>query len=139
MQLPQFFQKVVSFLGLMMLSRVLSRRVGARVLVQAFNTQSNVVLSRPACRLPAATKAFSSSLGASQIDEDLDAALDGLLGETMGEIIEPKVTEIKEPKIETKQPVPEVLVKTVRGAPRYCVSAYQTPCSHNVFAITGGD
>lgn len=75
------------------------------MLVHAFNSQATVRAVLPGSRLATASRTFSSSVQATEVDEDLDAALDGLLGETF--------SEIEGTHMEDSKPIPDALVETV--------------------------
>ena len=99
--------------GMMMFSAMLSRRVATRVLVQAFSTRSNGVTGRS---VVLATnnhiqRHFSSERRvATEVDEDLDSALDSLLGDAIKGGAE---AESQANHMEDSKPVPPKLTETV--------------------------
>lgn len=101
-------------LGIIMFSMFLSRRVSTRVLVQAFTTRSNGVASRSVflgTNKNYLHRPFSSARGvAAEVDEDLDSALDSLLGDAIKGVEE---KESNEPHMKDSKPVPSKLVETV--------------------------
>jgi hypothetical protein len=113
---------------MMMFSMMLSRRVSTRVLVQAFTTRSNGVATRSvfAANNFHIHRPFSSARGvAAEVDEDLDSALDSLLGDAIRDVetaaeskdslleTEPKGAEVEEHHMKDSHPVPPKLVETV--------------------------
>lgn len=76
------------------------------MLVHAFNSQATVRAVLPGSRLATASRTLASSVQATEVDEELDAALNGLLGETF--------SEIEGTHMEDSKPIPEALLATVR-------------------------
>lgn len=93
---------------------MLSKRVSTRVLVQAFSTRSNGVVGRAGFLTASSNhihRQFSSARGvAAEVDEDLDSALDSLLGDAIKSV---EGRESREPHMKDSKPVPPKLVETV--------------------------
>lgn len=100
--------------AIMMFSMMLSKRVSTRVLVQAFSTRSNGVVGRAGFLTASSNhihRQFSSARGvAAEVDEDLDSALDSLLGDAIKSV---EGRESREPHMKDSKPVPPKLVETV--------------------------
>ncbi len=104
-------RNILASVGVMMISVVLSRRVSTRMLVQAFTTRSNglAVQSFSQVKYNQVPRQFLSSQRVAQVDEDLDAALDNLLGDAMKDGQE----KAKEAHIKDSKPLPPKLLETV--------------------------
>ena len=75
-------RNILSSIVVMMFSMAFSRRVATRVLVQGFSTRSSGVAARSFLATNSNLRQFSAR-EATQVDEDLDAALDDLLGNAL--------------------------------------------------------
>lgn len=104
----QSARSILSSIVMMMFSMAFSRKVTTRVLVQAFTTRSSAVAARSFLATNNNHRQFSSR-GATEVAEDLDAALDDLLGNAFKSEYPPA----PENHMKDSKPVPPKLVDTV--------------------------
>jgi hypothetical protein len=104
----QSARSILSSIVMMMFSMAFSGKVTTRVLVQAFTTRSSAVAARSFLATNNNLRQFSSR-GAAEVAEDLDAALDDLLGNAFKSENPPA----PENHMKDSKPVPPKLVDTV--------------------------
>jgi hypothetical protein len=104
-------QRQFQVIGILMFSATFSRRIASRLLVRAFTTTSNngMATRRIAVGSQFPQQRWSSSHGVARVEEDLDTALDELLGDAFIEAEEPRNLENE------AQPVPKTVVEEVSG------------------------
>jgi hypothetical protein len=113
----------VKLIGILMFSTMFSRRVATRFMVRAFTTNSNGLA--PTRGVLAGSHIgqhrFLSVRGVA-VEEDLDAALDDLLGDAFKDAEEPLDLEKpneNEAHMKDSHPVPAALVETVSPLPTH--------------------
>jgi ATP-dependent RNA helicase DDX21 len=105
-------QRKFQVIGILMFSTMFSRRIASRFLVRAFTTTSNngMVARRIAAGSQFPQQRWLTSLGVAPVEEDLDTALDSLLGDAFIEAEDPLDLE-NEAHMKDSQPVPKKLVE----------------------------
>ena len=102
---------------LVMISSIFSRRFASRCLVRAFTTTSSTKIHKGLTRGFPGAAGFSQqqrllSQGVASVDEDLDAALDSLLGDAFDEAEDPRDLQVEE-HMKDSHPIPRNLVEEV--------------------------
>lgn len=108
-------QRIFQAVVLLMFSVMFSRRAASTLFVRAFNTggRTRLVSQRIDSRYKSAPPArWLSTAGVARVDEDLDTALDTLLGSAFDEAEGPRDLE-NEQHMKDSHPVPKNLVEEV--------------------------
>jgi hypothetical protein len=130
----------VKLIGILMFSTMFSRRVATRFMVRAFTTNSNGLAPTRGVTAGSHVRQhrFLSVRGVARVEEDLDAALDDLLGDAFKDTEEP--LDLEKPKeneahMKDSHPVPAPLGETVSPLPPYGQILYSDKRANDVICL----